>query len=266
MSLNRISVIVLASLLGVAALPVAIRADEPASVATLDLDRIAVNVLRDVHNQGAELYNTGDPTGCLRIYQSAITTARPFLAHHADIQKMIDDSIADIERTDGIKMQAFKMHELIEGVRSELKKKIADQGVSELTTKKGTIPEPIKEPLPQAKDFELEVLPMPKTKKAELASGPKVAGVITLEGKALVEAQITFVSLGAPLPKVIHVETDDSGAFSTELLPTGKYVVIVGGEKVPAQYQTTGSTPLTVEVAESANDFNFDLQPDAEER
>lgn len=123
-------------------------------VAEVDLDRIAIDVLKEMHNKGAELYNAGEPSGCLKIYGTALLTVKPFLKHRPAIQKSIDDGIAEVEKAEGAKLQAFKMHGLIEKIRADLQK-----------------PESAAEPGP-----------------------PVLSGTITLDGKKLADATITVSS------------------------------------------------------------------------
>ena len=99
-------------------------AAQPAGLSPLDLDRLILDTLKDVHNKGADLYNTGDPPACYRMYQGALVAVRPFLGHHPAIQKAIDDGLADVAKSEGVKIQAFRLHEVIEQVRSELKTEI----------------------------------------------------------------------------------------------------------------------------------------------
>ena len=79
-----------------------------------------VDALRDVHNKGADLYNTKkDSTGAYRMYQGALVTVRPLLGHRPDAQKIIDDGLAAAEKETNVAQKAFRLHEAIEGVRSQ---------------------------------------------------------------------------------------------------------------------------------------------------
>src|SRR5262245_24890563 len=57
------------------------------------LDRRVYDVLREVHNQGADLYNAGDPAGCYRMFQGAMITVRPLLDHRPEQQKFITSKL-----------------------------------------------------------------------------------------------------------------------------------------------------------------------------
>ena len=75
-------------LIGVSVLALATAglAQTPAKAPTpAELDKLAWAVLRAVHNRGAELYNRGDAAGCHRMYEGALVTVRPFLAHRPTV-------------------------------------------------------------------------------------------------------------------------------------------------------------------------------------
>ncbi len=124
------------------------------SVAEGELDRIAIDVLKEMHNKGAELYNAGEPSGCLKIYGTALLTVKPFLKHRPSIQKSIAAGIAEVEKAEGLKLQAFKMHELVEKIWADLQK--------------------------------------PELLAESVATG--LSGTITLDGKKLADATITVSS------------------------------------------------------------------------
>jgi hypothetical protein len=84
-------------------------------------DRVVIDALKDVHNKGAELYNAGDAAGCYRMYQGALIAIRPFLTHRPAVQKVLDDGLVEVAKTEGVKIQAFRMHEIIEEIRGKLK-------------------------------------------------------------------------------------------------------------------------------------------------
>ena len=51
----------------------------------------SADALRDVHDRGADLYNTGDMAGGYRMYQGGLIVARGMLGHRPDLQKTIAD-------------------------------------------------------------------------------------------------------------------------------------------------------------------------------
>ena len=199
-----------------------------------ELDRLALDVLRDVHNRGADLYNRGDPAGCYRLYQGALLVVRPFLGHRPVLQKVIEDGLAEVSRTDGVKIQAFRLHEVIEDVRGRLKVelKLLDSGAVKT--------------------------PKPGSKKAAATTG-----TVLLDGKPAAGVEVTLVTLDEPFPKVFVTQTNDQGACSfSGGLPRGKYVAMVtpsAKSAVPERYQTTGTSGLTINLAGPGDEFQLNL-------
>jgi truncated hemoglobin YjbI len=84
------------------------------------VDKQLYEMLRDLHNRGADLYNAGDASGCYRMFQGGLIAVRPALNHHPDIQKMIDLGLADADRNPAAGRRAFALHGLIEEVRAKI--------------------------------------------------------------------------------------------------------------------------------------------------
>ncbi|MGL6097876.1 MAG: hypothetical protein ACRC7O_19000, partial [Fimbriiglobus sp.] len=174
------------------------------AVTAADLDRTALNALKDIHNKGADLYNTGDAAGCYRLYQGAVVAVRPFLAHRPKAQGMIDAGLAEVAKSSGIKIQAFRLHEVIEQVRAELKaeiKKAEEPKRKEPPT--AAIPAPVPSPktpapVPAAGS---PLAPTPKDPISPAATTAVVTGSVTLAGKPF-DGEVTFVSLDQPAPRV----------------------------------------------------------------
>jgi len=103
-----------------AVLAVACSVDATDTVAVATLDRQIFEVLREVHNRGADLNNAGDPVGCYRMYQGGLIALRPLLAHHPAAQKAIDAALETAERRPPAE-RARVLHKAIADVRSQLK-------------------------------------------------------------------------------------------------------------------------------------------------
>jgi hypothetical protein len=206
-----------------------------------ELDKRAVDVLRDIHNRGAELYNRGDPAGCYRMYEGALVTIRPSLTHRPAVTKTLDDGLADVAKSpDGVKVQAFRLHELIEKIRADLKgePKKAEPKKAEPETK----------------------APQTVSAKPPAAKTGQVKGLVTLDGQPLAAAEVAVVTLDLPRPRVFTAKvTNGAYAFADEL-PTGKYVLIVTGKGVPEKFGTTLTSGLRVEVAGGPSELNLDLK------
>lgn len=237
-------------------LPAAVAVAQPPAKPSAfpDLNKLAVEVLRVQHDRGADLYNAGDAAGAVKVYETALGTVSPFLAHHPAIQKAIADGMLDARKADGEKVRAFKLHELIEQVRADLRtetKKLEDEA------KKPTpVAPPVKPkdpPMPKPKD------PPVKPKNPPVPPKAALSGVVTLKGKPLPEGEVVVVSMNVPAPRV-SVAKIENGTYTFPVLPPGEYVVVLQGALVPAKYQTTDTSGLRATVAVSGNTLDLKLE------
>lgn len=130
-------------------------------------DRLVVDTLRDVHNLGAELYNTSrDYAGTYRLYHGALLTVRPLLSHRPAVQQRIEQGLQEVEREPTLAHKAFYLHVVIEDIRSELKKTASAPKPPE---KKPNTPPP---PQKQEKKSQDNILP-PKQEKKSQDSPPR---------------------------------------------------------------------------------------------
>src|SRR3954452_13389277 len=95
-------------------------ADDPKPVVDPKaFDKLVVDSLKEVHNRGADLYNTGkDFVGAHRLYEGGLLAVRPLLGHRPDEQKAIDEGLAAAEKEADPARKAFMLHETIEKVRT----------------------------------------------------------------------------------------------------------------------------------------------------
>ena len=223
-------------------LPAVADAQPPAKPPTLaDLNKAAVDILRDMHDRGRELYNSGDAAGTLRVYQTALGTVKPFVAHHPAIQKVIDDGLAEAAKADGDKAKAFKLHEVIEQVRADLRTETKKLGAAPKS------PDPVVPPKP--KDPVVPPTPM-----------AALSGVVALKGKPLAGAEVAVVTLDVPAPRVHVAKTTTDGKFAFDTLPPAEYVVIITGAGVPTKYQTTDTSGLRATVKAGGTTLDLNLQ------
>jgi hypothetical protein len=83
----------------------------------------------------------------------------------------------------------------------------------------------------------------------------KVTGVITLRGKPLT-GKVTFHLDD----QFVGSKVKDDGTYKVHRVTVGKYKVTLEGKFVPARFTSEDITPLTVEVKEGDNTFDFNLQ------
>ena len=220
-------------------------ADDPKLPDVATFDKLVVDTLRDVHNKGADLYNMNKEfDGTYRMYQGALLTIRPLLAHRPAVQKLIDQGLTAAEAETSIAQKAFRLHEAIEAVRKRLK---------EANTVAPKAVEPV------------EVAPKPKEKAPSKApgtgsaGGKGLSGEVRLRGQPLAAAEITVVSLDQSKPRVFTAPIQ-AGSYSLPEVLAGKYVVIITGKGVPEKFQTTTTSGLTIEVKPEGSVQNIELQ------
>lgn len=225
-------------------------ADPPAaSVSHAELDRLAVEVLKELHNRGADLYNSADAAGALRLYEGTLRAVGPFLAHRPKVQTVIADGLVEALKLDGAKAQAYRLHEVMELARAELKAAIkADE-----EAKPAPMPEP-KKPDPKPEP------PKPDPKPAPPAVG-SLTGVLTLDGKPVTKADVTLVSLTLSPPRVFTTTAADGKfTFPAELPPASYAVMVTGAVGVPEKYQSTRTSGLEVVVKAGEQKADLKLQ------
>jgi len=99
--------------------------DLPASADGKAVDALVHKTLREVINEGADMYNaTGrytnmerDYAGCYHLYQGALMATRPLLGAHPDLQKDIDAALATARDTPQVERRAFVLRSVIDHVR-----------------------------------------------------------------------------------------------------------------------------------------------------
>jgi hypothetical protein len=234
-------------------------ADDPKLPDAKAFDKLVVDSLREVHNKGADLYNTSkDFAGAYRMYQGALVAVRPLLAHRPEAQKIIDAGLAAAEKApnqpDGspdFSRKAFLLHEAIEGVRKHLKDAI---GGKKPEDKKGT------EPKKDDKKPGLAHAPMPKDTAPAAQPGATVGGKVLVAGQPLADGEVTFISLGLPQPRVFHAAVKAGEYKFAATLPPGKYAGMVTGAGVPAKYHLVTTAGLMIELAAGTNSTDLVLK------
>ncbi len=96
------------------------KAEKPAAPETKAIDTQIFNTLRDIINQGADLYNppSNDFAGCYRLYEGTLKATKLVLAHRPNLQKAIDDGLATA-RTAKLEDKAFVLRNVIDQIRKE---------------------------------------------------------------------------------------------------------------------------------------------------
>ena len=98
-------------------------ADQPQQDEKVDrktIDTALYNTLREVINKGADMYNNGDMTGCYRLFEGALLTAKPMLDHRPELQKSIAKALSAADRDAVTYRRAFALRAALDKVRVEL--------------------------------------------------------------------------------------------------------------------------------------------------
>ncbi len=90
---------------------------------------------------------------------------------------------------------------------------------------------------------------------AAMAADVKVSGRVSVSGTPLAAGKVTFHLDGQFVGSKIK-----DGKYTVNWVPVGTYRVTFEGKGVPAKYASDDNSPLTVEVKESVNVFEFELQ------
>lgn len=86
------------------------------------LDKAVDKALHDVIDHGADLFNiNGDYAGCYRVFEAGLIAVKPFLAHRPELQKTIDDGLADAAKKHRVIDRAFALRRTLAEVRTAVR-------------------------------------------------------------------------------------------------------------------------------------------------
>ncbi|MFM7150700.1 MAG: hypothetical protein ACKO23_12735, partial [Gemmataceae bacterium] len=77
-------------------------------------------VIREVINRGADLYNSGDHAACYRFFEGSILALRPFLAHLPNSQKALTSALSAAEKDPVVWRRAFTLRNALDRLRADL--------------------------------------------------------------------------------------------------------------------------------------------------
>lgn len=225
------------------------------------IDQRLYDVLREVHNRGADLYDTGDQSGCYRIFQSTLMTSRGLLSHRPLEQKFIDAGLAAAETKTTTAGKAFALHEVISQLRMRLKPLRVDGPESlsiiprEVNPKVDSPKDPKKDPKEKEKGGSVQIIAPPTG----------LAGYVTWQKKPVGGVDVTLISREVEQIRVYETQTDENGAFVISRIIPGKYTVLVESTKdkkvvLPERYRSTNTSPLIIDVAKSGETITLVLQ------
>lgn len=258
-------------------------AAEPADKqpAPANLDKQLIDVLKDLHNRGADLFNRGDALSAYRLFQGALHTTRAVLTHRPDEQKFIDEAVAAAERLPTIDERAFALHKTIENLRNRMKPAVAKDGPTPellLPPREQKKPPAPQLDLPPGKDASKKPEETKKGSAPELLLPPRehkeapkkveppkdgVMGRLMWQGKPLGGVKVLFVSIDGKADGR-ETTTNGDGVYILPNVPPGRYTVVLSapegrGTLLPMRYASSDMSPLSVEV-KGGDTLDFLLQ------
>lgn len=97
------------------AVGLAVRADDK-PISPADLDKKANKAAYDAADMGTKIYNAGDQTGCLKLYEGTLMTLAAVLDHRPELVKLIKDQMAVADKATTTKDKAFALRKALDGV------------------------------------------------------------------------------------------------------------------------------------------------------
>lgn len=83
-------------------------------------DEKVYHLLRDVINQGVELYDARDYAGCYHLWEGSLKTLRPFCEHRKEWQKAIDDAFADAQNQPLMWQRDWALRRAMDRIRDDI--------------------------------------------------------------------------------------------------------------------------------------------------
>jgi truncated hemoglobin YjbI len=207
-------------------------------------DRLLAEALKEMHNKAADVYNGGDPTGCYRVFQGGLYTARPLLSQRPELQQLIDQGLQAAERQPSVAGRARILHETIEALRSRLKQTAAAKpSESPASPPPPSVPQqspasqPQPSPSPPAKSSPTPAPMLPPTAPAAASGDTLWKRLGEEDGVAKIVDQWLTLAL---VSKEVNFTRNDTVKLTKEMETTLKqrfatYVgQIAGGPVVPA--------------------------------
>ncbi len=110
------------------------------------LDEAVYQSLREIINQGADMYNSSDWNGCYRLWEGALMSVRPLFEHRPALLPVIDKALTDARRDPRVWHRAFVLRKAIDKIRSDID---ADYPHAKNTKEADKTPTPTPRPKPK---------------------------------------------------------------------------------------------------------------------
>ncbi len=200
------------------------------SIATTEIDRYSLETLKIIHNRGAELYNAGEHVAAFRLYQGALLSVRSFLKHRPQVQAHIEEGLSQVEESVADdKLKAYRLHEVIEQTRADLKTEVKKQ--------------------------------FNTAERAALAPPPAaIAGKLLIRGRPLGNVVICFCAQGTADPIATTTSAVDGRFVLAPGIKPGDYVATISGPEIPSLYFKSATSPLSIKLEPGVNSVVFEVK------
>jgi hemoglobin len=85
-----------------------------------EMDKKVYEMLAEVINKGADLYNGGDQAGCYHLYRGALIALKPMVDYRPEWQKAIADGFAAADRESRMDARAYALRYAIDKIRDDV--------------------------------------------------------------------------------------------------------------------------------------------------
>ena len=241
-----------------------------------DVDKQLFDALKEVHNRGADMFNAGDSSGCFRLFQGSLLTAKAVLGHRPAEQKFIDDVLAEADKETSMGRRAFVLHESIEKLRSRLRDEPGEVKKPEAPPReiKPSAPPKPKESEPERltvppQELKQGIPPPPKLQMKkdtkELPPPNGVLGRLLWKGAPVSGVLVQFALLKGAQKIVAEAKSDALGRFVVEQIAPGQYRIVLSApdslkSEMPNRWASATSSPMVWDVKPGGDTMVLNLQ------
>jgi hemoglobin len=209
------------------------------------------NLLRDLINEGADLYNSGDYAGCYHFWEGALKTMRPFLDQHEGWGKAIDAGMAEARTAPTMWQRAWALRRTMDKIRDDIHPPKKPEATA-TTEPPGTRPPAATTPPPVTTTPRTVTPPKPAATLWDRLGGEK--------GVSAVVDQITAVA--AKDPKVDFTRGGKVKLDAAALADFHKQMVDLISAHTGGPFKYTGKTMKEAHKGMGITDAQFDALAD----
>jgi hemoglobin len=230
-------------------------ADEPHSAHEKAADQKLYDLLRELINEGADLYNRGDYAGCYHLWEGSLRTLSPFLEQHADWQKSIDGSLAEARGMPVMWERAWVLRRTMDRIRDDIhppkKGEAAAAPAGELAPRPSGTPPPAAESTPGTRG------PAPRPADTELPKATTLWDRLGAE-KGVTKVVDDLCDVASKDPKVDFTRGDKFQPSKDDLAKFKRQMVEWVSSKTGGPLKYTGESMQKAHQGMKITDAQFD--------